>query len=88
MQLTLDQRLMILQNTTANRNSGQYSADNVTGFSFNFASRKFHGTKASETLIPKDNSNINYDFEFYLGRVDLLFLTEKGKFQNSKRNSC
>ena len=70
--------------TTANRNSGQYSADNVTGFSFNFASRKFHGTKASEVLIPKDNSNISYDFEFYLGRVDLLFLTEKGEFKIQK----
>ena len=70
--------------TTADRNSSQYSADNVTGFSFNFASRKFHGTKASEVLIPKDNSNISYDFEFYLGRVDLLFLTEKGEFKVQK----
>ena len=70
--------------TTATRNSGQYTADNVTGFSFNFAARAFNVGTASEILIPKDNSTIAYDFEFFLGRVDLLFLTEKGEFKIQK----
>ena len=69
---------------TANRNSNQYSADNLTAQSFNFASRTFGGATASEILIPKDNSTIQYDFEFFLGRVDLLFLTHKGNLVNVK----
>ena len=32
-------------------------------------------------LIPKDNSDIAYDFEFFLGRVDSLFLTSEGDFK-------
>ena len=70
--------------STANRNSAQYSADNLTAQSFNFASRTFGGATASEMLIPKDNSTIQYDFEFFLGRVDLLFLTHKGALVNVK----
>ena len=69
---------------TANRNSNQYSADDLTAQSFNFASRTFGGATASEILIPKDNSTIQYDFEFFLGRVDLLFLTHKGNLVNVK----
>ena len=70
--------------STANENGGQYSADTITAQSFNFASRTFGGTNASEILIPKDNSTIQYDFEFFLGRVDLLFLTHKGSLLNVK----
>ena len=73
----------IAKNTAA-RNSSQYNADNLTGQSFNFASRTFSGATASEILIPKDNSTIQYDFEFFLGRVDLLFLTHKGSLVNVK----
>jgi hypothetical protein len=51
--------------------------------SFNFGSRSFTGTGGHTVLIPKDNSNIAYDFEFYLGRIDVLFLTQKGEFKIS-----
>ena len=53
----------------------------VTSKSFDFSSRSFAGTGASEILIPKDNSQFQYDFDFFLGRVDMLFLTEYGTFK-------
>tara|TARA_B100001248_G_scaffold139809_1_gene104978 strand:+ start:3238 stop:10071 length:6834 start_codon:yes stop_codon:yes gene_type:complete len=53
----------------------------VTSKSFDFSSRTFAGTGASEILIPKDNSQFQYDFDFFLGRVDMLFLTEYGTFK-------
>ena len=53
----------------------------VTSFSFDFASRTFTGTGGHVTAIPKDNSDIAYDFEFFLGRVDSLFLTSEGDFK-------
>ena len=53
----------------------------VTSKSFDFSSRSFAGTGASEILIPKDNSQFQYDFDFFLGRVDMLFLTEQGMFK-------
>ena len=55
----------------------------VTSMSFNFGSRSFTGTGGHTVLIPKDNSNIAYDFEFFLGRIDVLFLTQKGEFKIS-----
>ena len=55
----------------------------VTAFSFNFSSRSFTGTGGHNVLIPKDNSNIAYDFEFFLARVDALFLTSDGEFKIS-----
>ena len=53
----------------------------VTSKSFDFSSRSFAGTGASNILIPKDNSNFQYDFDFFLPRKDLLFLTEGGQFK-------
>ena len=53
----------------------------VTSFSFDFAARTFTGTGGHVTAIPKDNSDIAYDFEFFLGRVDSLFLTSEGDFK-------
>ena len=53
----------------------------ITSKSFDFSSRAFTGTGSSEILIPKDNSQFQYDFEFYLARKDLLFITEQGKFK-------
>ena len=53
----------------------------VTSKSFDFSARSFAGTGASEILIPKDNSQFQYDFDFFLGRVDMLFLTEYGTFK-------
>ena len=53
----------------------------VTSKSFDFSSRAFEGTGASTVLTPKDNSTFQYDFEFFLGRRDLLYLTEGGVFK-------
>ena len=64
--------------------SGQgIATKKVTSMSFNFDSRSFTGTGGHNVLIPKDNSNIAYDFEFFLGRIDVLFLTQKGEFKIS-----
>ena len=53
----------------------------VTSMSFDFVNRTFNGTGASTINIPKDNSQFQYDFEFFLGRRDLLYLTEDGLFK-------
>jgi len=53
----------------------------VTSMSFNFENRSFAGTGSSTVGIPKDNSNFVYDFEYYIGRVDQLFLTSAGEFK-------
>ena len=57
------------------------SAIQVTSKSFDFSSRAFEGTGASTILTPKDNSTFQYDFEFFLGRKDLLYLSERGVLQ-------
>ena len=57
------------------------TAHKITSYCFDFSSRSFAGTGASEILIPKDNSNFQYDFDFFLGRKDFLFLTEQGFFK-------
>ena len=53
----------------------------VTDFTFNFEDRLFTGTGASTTNLPKDNSNFQYDFEYYVGRIDSMFLTPTGDFK-------
>ena len=53
----------------------------VTSMSFNHEARSFAGTGSSTTNIPKDNSNFVYDFDFYVGRKDSLFLAADGKFK-------
>ena len=53
----------------------------VTSSSFNLESRSFAGTGSSTTNIPKDNSNFVYDFDYYVGRKDSLFLASDGKFK-------
>ena len=57
------------------------TAHKVTSKSFDFSARSFAGTGASDIKIPKDNSQFQYDFDFFLGRKDLLFLTEAGLFK-------
>ena len=79
---TVDFRPRVADATLDTRNTIQsQTADKVTSKSFDFSSRTFGGTGASEILIPKDNSTIQYDFDFFLGRRDLLFLTEQGTFK-------
>jgi len=61
--------------------NGSVNADKVNDVhSLSFPFRAFEGSGSTTTLIPKDNSTIQYDFDFYLPRTDLLFLDEKGKF--------
>ena len=66
--------------STATSIQGQ-GTSKITSKSFDFSSRSFAGTGASNILIPKDNSQFQYDFDFFLPRKDLLFLTESGQFK-------
>ena len=79
---TIDFRPRVADATMTSATSGQgIATKKVTSMSFDFGSRTFTGTGGHNVLIPKDNSNIGYDFEFYLGRVDSLFLTSEGEFK-------
>ncbi len=81
---SIDFRPRVADATMTSATSGQgIATKKVTSMSFNFGSRSFTGTGGHTVLIPKDNSNIAYDFEFYLGRIDVLFLTQKGEFKIS-----
>ena len=52
----------------------------VTSKSLDLYSRSFSGTGASLSSTPKDNSNFSHDLEYYLPRIDSLFLTTTGSF--------
>jgi len=79
---SIDFRPRVADATMTTATSGQgVVTRKVTSFSFNFGSRSFTGTGGHNVLIPKDNSNIAYDFEFFLGRIDQLFLTSDGEFK-------
>ena len=67
-----------LNTSTTNQNQ---TLTKVTSMSFDFISRAFNGTGSVTSSVPKDNSNFQYDFEFFLGRRDLLYLTEDGLFK-------
>ena len=54
---------------------------NVTSTSFEFQARSFAGSGSSVINIPKDNSNFQYDFDFFVGRVDSLFVNNRGEFK-------
>jgi len=54
--------------------------DKVTSFSFSFNYRNFTAGGAVVTNIPEDNSNFQYDLDFYVGRKDSLFLTKDKEF--------
>ena len=54
--------------------------DQITGSSFDFFHRQFDGTGASTVDTPKPASNLQADFEFYLGKIVSLFLT-RGSFK-------
>ena len=75
---------MTSTNVTLTSPAQLYTADKVTSVSFSFESRDFSGTGGSTTNIPKDGSNFGYDFEFYLPRIDALYLTSNGQFIVSK----
>ena len=53
--------------------------DQITGNSFDFFHRQFDGTGASTVDTPKPASNLQADFEFYLGKIVSLFLQRSGR---------
>jgi hypothetical protein len=48
--------------------------------SFDFESRKYSGAGSSATPVPKDNILFTYDYEYYLGRNDTIWLTINGEW--------
>ena len=64
------------------KSSGTVSgASIVTGYSFDFEQRVYTGTGSSLVDIPADNSNVNYDYSYFLARQDALFMTTDGQLK-------
>ena len=78
---TVDFRPRVADASTTTQTLQSQTVYKVTSMSFNLESRSFAGTGSSTTNIPKDNSNFVYDFDFYVGRKDSLFLAADGKFK-------
>ena len=55
--------------------------DQITANSFSFNFRQFTGTGGVTVDMPQPTSNIQSDFEFYLGKKAALFLTTTGEFK-------
>ena len=81
---TVDFRPRVKDATTSNVTIQSIVTKQVTSKSFDFTFREFTGTGSSQISIPKDNSQFQYDFDFFLGRRDLLFISELGKFIHIK----
>ena len=77
----VDFRPRVADATTTTTTIQSQTAYKVTSMSLNFESRSFAGTGSSTVNIPKDNSNFVYDFDYYVGRIDNLFLTAEGNFK-------
>jgi len=56
------------------------TVDQITGNSFYFGTRAFTGTGATTVDSPKPASNVQADFEFYVGYKAAVFLARNGKF--------
>jgi len=78
---TVDFRPRVADATTSTQTIQSQTVYKVTSMSFNLENRSFAGSGSSTTDIPKDNSNFVYDFDFYVGRKDSLFLASDGKFK-------
>ena len=52
------------------------------------ADRSYDGSGASDCDVVEFNSDITSDFEFYLDRIDKIFLTRQGEFKISKGASA
>jgi len=78
---TVDFRPRVADATTTTQTLQNQTVYRVTSYSFNIESRSFAGTGSSTISIPKDNSNFIYDFDFYVGRKDSLFIAADGKFK-------
>ena len=55
--------------------------DQITGNSFDFFHRQYDGTGASTVDTPKPASNLQADFEYYIGKEASLFLLPEGQFK-------
>jgi hypothetical protein len=77
----VDFRPRVADATTTTQTIQSQTTYKVTSMSFNFEDREFTGSGSSTTNIPKDNSNFQYDFDYYVGRIDMLFLTPEGRFK-------
>src|SRR6056300_1672971 len=77
----VDFRPRVANTTTTTQTLQSQTVHKVTAMSFNFEDRSFSGTGSSTIDIPKDNSNFSYDFDYYVGRIDSLFLTSDGDFK-------
>ena len=62
--------------------------DEITGNSFNFASRTFSGTGGTTVDLPKPGSFIQADFEYYLPYSSILALNELGRFRTFEGSSA
>ena len=63
----------------AGASSSTAAIDQITGNSFNFENRQFDGTGAVTVDMPKPSSNIQSDFEFYLPKNAVIYLSSTGK---------
>ena len=52
------------------------------------ADRSYDGSGSSDSDVVEFNSDITSDFEFYLDRIDKIFLTRNGEFKVSKGASA
>ena len=55
------------------------TTDEVTGHSFDFFSRQYDGTGASISNLPKPDSFVQSDFEFFLPKFVIIELTTDGR---------
>jgi hypothetical protein len=62
--------------------------DDATTINSGLQDRSFDGTGASTVDIPKFDSDITTDFEFYLNRIDKIFLTREGEVKVLKGASA
>ena len=56
------------------------TTDEVTGHSFDFFSRQYDGTGASISNVPKPDSFVQSDFEFFLPKFVTVELSQAGRF--------
>ena len=54
------------------------AVDQVAGNTFDFASRTFSGNGSSSVDWPKPGSNVQADFEYYLGKRAMVFMDRRG----------
>ena len=61
--------------------------DDASTITSDLVARSYDGTGASPVDIPKFNSDITSDLEFYLNRIDKIFLTREGQLRTVKGSS-